>query len=112
MAQLQVVVDPLSDGWGEEDVLWEVAEKHGWPLDAELTSFELDGASFFQLQAAAEGEEPAKVLVCSLADDLGEEASSALLSREPAVDLFVCRDTALSDTQTANLSLQLQVRTI
>ena len=105
--QLELQTDPLVEGWKPQDVIWEVALREGFGLDARV-----EPVSGLEAQAAWRVSDPAREqsFVICLADRIDLAAVRPLnLGRE---DLFICRDAALDDEAAANLALQCRLKTI
>ena len=105
--ELDETLDPLREGWSEEDVLYEIAIKEGYPLDSTIVPIEgLATNTVFQVTAP---DETLTFHVC-LDEKLTETDIERLgLSKD---SVFVCRDVALDDTLAANLALQCRLKTI
>lgn len=111
ISQLEEALDPLREGWDEEDVLYEIALKEGYPLDSTIASVEgLATNTVFRITAP---DGPQACHVC-LDAELAETDIACFLYAE-ATDkdsVFICRDAALDDTLAANLALQCHLKTI
>lgn len=104
--QMEAFTDPLVDGWTPRGVLWEVALKEGFSLTSRVTERKHGINTFWHvLDEGDRGE----FWMC-LDVELGEDAVRSL--NLTSSDLFICRDTALTDTMVANLALQCQLKTI
>jgi len=105
--QLELQADPLVEGWKPADVIWEVALREGFGLDANV-----EPVAGLEQQASWRVTDPAKgqSFVLCLSPRINLAALRPLnLGKE---DLFICRDTALSDETAANLALQCRLKTI
>jgi adenine-specific DNA-methyltransferase len=105
--QLALQTDPLVEGWKPRDVIWEVALREGFGLDAQVVP-----VAGFEALAVWRVTDPAREqsFVLCLADRIDLAALGVLnLGKE---DLFICRDTALDDEAAANLALQCRLKTI
>ena len=107
ISELDETLDPFREGWSEEDVLYEIAIKEGYPLDSTIVPVEgLATNTIFQITAS---DETQTFHVC-LDEKLTETDIERLgLSKD---SVFVCRDIALDDTLAANLALQCRLKTI
>ena len=106
-AQLQLHVDPLTDGWKPDHVIWEVALKEGWGLDSRLEAVAAVSDCTVHRVTSADGTR--SFLIC-LDDPLSLDALRPLGLKQE--DLFICRDCALTDESAANLALQCRLKTI
>ncbi len=107
IAQLESTIDALRDGWREEDVLYEVALKEGYPLDSEIERVTgLETNTVFQI-AAPDGSQ--MFHVCLDAELAPRDIERLGLSKD---SVFICRDVALTDTLAANLALQCRLKTL
>jgi len=107
ISELDETLDPLREGWNEEEVLYEIAIKEGYPLDSIIVPIEgLATNTVFQVTAS---DETLTFHVC-LDEKLTETDIERLgLSKD---SVFVCRDVALDDTLAANIALQCRLKTI
>ena len=105
--QLENTVEPLRPGWQEEDVLYEVALKEGYPLNC--TFEQVAGLERNRVVRVSTPGDAQSFLIC-----LDAELTPADIVRLPLEKetVFVCRDVALTDTLAANLALQCRLKTI
>ncbi len=105
--QLENTVEPLRPGWQEEDVLYEVALKEGYPLNC--TFERVAGLERNRVVRVSTPGDAQSFLIC-----LDAELTPADIVRLPLEKetVFVCRDVALTDTLAANLALQCRLKTI
>jgi adenine-specific DNA-methyltransferase len=105
--QLELQTDPLVEGWKPQDVIWEVALREGFGLDAQVVPVAgLEARAIWRVTDPAREQ---SFVIC-LADRIDLAAVRPLnLGRE---DLFICRDAALDDEAAANLALQCRLKTI
>ena len=107
IAQLESTIDALREGWREEDVLYEVALKEGYPLDSTIARVAgLATNTVFRI-AAPDGSQ--MFHVCLDAALVPMDIERLGLSKD---SVFICRDVALTDTLAANLALQCRLKTI
>ena len=106
-SSLEDTLDPLREGWDEEDVLYEIILKEGYPLDSAIQPVkELTTNTVFCITAPNKTQ---SFHVC-LDEQLTETDIERLdLSKD---SVFICRDIALDDTLAANLALQCRLKTI
>jgi len=122
LAHLERAIDALREGWREEDVLYEVALKEGYPLDSVIarvtglatnTVFRIAARREARLESAPTGElsasEGQRFYVCLDAALVQGDIQRLRLSKD---SVFICRDVALTDTLAANLALQCRLKTI
>lgn len=105
--QLAFFTDSLVEGWMHENVLWEIAIKEGYGLNAIIQRLEeiQDNAAWKMIDP----DKGQSLLVC-LDNQLEPSALSALpLTRD---QVFVCLNKALNDTIAANLALQCRLKKI
>lgn len=104
---MELFIDPLVSGWKPENVIWEVAIKEGYGLNArvELVSG-LKGNTVYRVIDPDKGQ---SFRICL--DDALKPATLKVLNLRKD-DLFICRDAALDDEGTANLALQCRLKTI
>jgi len=105
--QLQRQIDPLREGWTEEAVIAEVAVKEGFGLNYRVET--LDGITANCVYRVTDPDRQQTIYAC-LDEHLETETWEGLDLTEN--DLFICRDTALDDTQAANIALQCRLHTI
>lgn len=104
---LALLTDPLVDGWQRDGVIWEVAIKEGFSLSSRVRRVESCRSNM--VYSVADPDKDQAFLVC-LDDHLDPATPVALgLSQD---DLFICRDSALTDELAANLALQCRLKTI
>ena len=107
IAQMALFVDPLTPDWKPYDVIWEVALKEGYRLDALIE--QITGTYGNAVYRVTDRDASQSFLIC-LDDELEQETLKALgLTRD---QLFICRDVATNDQQVANLALQSRLKTI
>ena len=107
IAQLESTIDALREGWREEDVLYEVALKEGYPLDSTIARVAgLATNTVFRI-AAPDGSQ--MFHVCLDAELVPRDLERLGLSKD---SVFICRDVALTDTFAANLALQCRLKTL
>ena len=103
--QMTMFDDSLVDGWIPENVIYEVAIKEGYPLTCKVEAlqnvknnrvYKVSGDEQFFFICLDESLSP------GMLEELKLEKSS----------LFVCLDSALTDEQAANLTLQCKLKTI
>ena len=104
---MELHVDPLVDDWKTEDVLWEVTVKEGFGLSSHIERLEeVIDCSAYRVTDSDRGQ---SFIIC-LDDKVKLDAFKPLnLSSE---DLFICRDSAITDEAAANLALQCRLKTI
>ncbi len=106
-AQLALFNEQLDDGADAGSIIWEVALREGFPLTAQIVPV-AEVTTNAVRQVFAPGEDRS-FFIC-LDARLDDAILDALqLSK---TDLFVCRDSALSDTLAANLAQQCELRTL
>ena len=106
-AQIEVFADSLISGWKPESVIWEVALREGYSLTSRIEKVPETGKQTFWRVTDPDREQ--SFVVC-LDDALTLEAVRAL--KLPKDALFICRDTALDDTLSANLALQCRLKVL
>lgn len=105
--QMALHADPLVDGWKAEDVIWEVALKEGFGLGSRIER--LEGVKDCALYRVTDPDKDQYFIIC-LEDTVELDALKPLeLGSE---DLFICRDSAITDEAAANLALQCRLKTI
>ena len=122
LAHLERAIDALRKGWREEDVLYEVALKEGYPLDSVIervtgpatnTIFRVASPREARVESAPTGDlsasEGRRFYVCLDAELAPMDIERLGLSKD---SVFICRDVALTDTLAANLALQCRLKTI
>ncbi len=105
--QIEAFADSLVPGWKPEDVIWEVALREGYSLTSRIETIPNTGKQTFYRVTDPDREQ--SFVVC-LDDRLTLDAVRAL--KLPKNALFVCRDTALDDTLSANLALQCRLKVL
>jgi adenine-specific DNA-methyltransferase len=106
-AQLELLTDPLREGWTIEGVIWEVAIKEGYGLNSHIRRVtEVEGNTIYRV---TDPDKEQSFLIC-----LDNEVTLARLKPLALTtnDLFICRDIALNDETAANLALQCRLKTI
>lgn len=105
--QLAVFTDPLVEGWSPERVIWEVAIKEGFGLNAYIKH--LDAIKENIVWQVTDPEKEQSFLIC-----LDNTLQPATLSALPLTKdhIFVCLNKALDDTLAANLALQCRLKKI
>ena len=105
--QLTFFTDPLVEGWSPDRVIWEVAIKEGYGLNASVKHLEeIKGNTIWQVTDPDKGQ---SFLIC-LDNTLHPSTLSALpLTKD---HIFVCLNKALDDTLAANLALQCRLKKI
>lgn len=107
MAQLALFTDPLVETWKPLGVLWEVALKEGYSLSSTIR--QRDDIKENLLWEVTDTEKEQSLLLC-LDEHIQSSTIEALsLTKE---QLFVCLNTALTDTLVANLMLQCRLKKI
>ena len=94
-------------GWKPENVIWEVALREGYSLTSRIEKVPDTGKQTFWRVTDPDREQ--SFVIC-LDDTLTLEAVRAL--KLPKNALFICRDTALDDTLSANLALQCRLKVL
>ena len=106
-SQMALFVDPLVPNWQTHDLIWEVALKEGYGLNAHIEQVTgIDGNTVYRV---TDQDKEQSFLIC-LDDVLKQETLKALGLTQG--QLFVCRDVALDDELVANLALQSRLKTI
>ncbi len=105
--QVEAFADSLAPGWKPENVIWEVALREGYSLTSRIEKIPGTGKQNFWRVTDPDREQ--SFVIC-LDDTLTLEAVRAL--KLPKNALFVCRDTALDDTLSANLALQCRLKVL
>jgi adenine-specific DNA-methyltransferase len=101
------MIDPLVDGWKEDDLIWEIILKQGLSLAAKVERRKpLHGNTFIDVTDSVTGQQ---LLLCL--DSTIKESAIKSLSLTKDTRLIV-RDSAMSDTLAANLALQCRVSVI
>lgn len=105
--QIEVFSDSLVPGWKSENVIWEVALREGYSLTSRIEKIDNTGTQTFWRVTDPDREQ--SFIIC-LDSALTLETVRAL--KLPKNALFVCRDTALDDTLSANLALQCRLKVL
>lgn len=105
--QMDLLLDPLREGWKLEDVVFEIALREGFGFGTRVERVadikELD------VRRVTDPEREQDFFIC-LDDEVRLENLRPLaLSRD---DTFICRDAALDDETAANLALQCRLKTV
>jgi adenine-specific DNA-methyltransferase len=105
--QLAFFADPLVEGWKPESVIWEVAIKEGYGLNAVIKRLEnVHDNTVWQVTDPDKGQ---CFLIC-LDSTLHQATLAALPLMKDRV--FVCLNSTLDDTIAANLALQCRLKKI
>lgn len=107
LKQMEAFADTLVSGWKPENVIWEVALREGLPLTSSVVAItENAPPKCWRVSDADSG----RAFTICLADTIDLiDAKPLGLGKD---DLFVCRDTALTDTVAANLALQCRLKVL
>lgn len=107
LKQMDAFADTLKPGWKAEDLIWEVAMREGVALTSKIIPVE--GEKPGKLWRVTDDEQGKAFTIC-LADAIDLPDLKGLgLTKD---DLFICRDTALTDTVAANLALQCRLKVL
>lgn len=106
-AQIEAFADSLVSGWKPENVIWEVALREGYSLTSRIEKIPDTGKQQFWRVTDPDREQ--SFVIC-LDDTLTLDAVRALKLKKDS--LFICRDTALDDTLSANLALQCRLKVL
>jgi len=105
---MEIYLDPLVEGWTEENVIYELILREGYGLSSE---FSLDsGINTNRIWIVTDPDKGQRFLVCL--DDKIMEDSILRYARLDKDTTFICRDVALDDETAANLALQCRLKTI
>lgn len=104
--QLEMMTDPLVEGWTEAGVLWEVIMREGLSLTARVERLPVGENVVWRVM---DPDRDQVLHVCL--DRTVTPSNFRALGLSPA-DLFVCRDAALTDKAAANLALECRLKTI
>ncbi len=105
--QLELLNDPLREGWTLEGVIWEVAIKEGYGLNSFIRQVSgIEGNSVYRVTDA---DKEQSFLICLDSEIILAKLKPLALTVN---DLFICRDVALNDETAANLALQCRLKTI
>ena len=102
--QAELFADPLAEGWQPENVLYEVALKEGYGLNAQVEETAVKGVQ--RVTDLDKGQ----AFYLTLAGKIALNDLRPLDLKKD--DLFICRDAALDDEAAANLALQCRLKTI
>jgi adenine-specific DNA-methyltransferase len=105
--QIEAFADSLLPGWKPENVIWETALREGYSLTSRIDKIFTTGKQTFWRVTDPEREQS---FVIYLDDTLTLDAVRALKLKKDS--LFICRDTALDDTLSANLALQCRLKVL
>jgi adenine-specific DNA-methyltransferase len=105
--QIEAFADSLVPGWKPENVIWEVALREGYSLTSRIEKIPGAGKHTFWRVTDPDREQS---FIITLDETLTLEVVRAL--KLPKNALFVCRDTALDDTLSANLALQCRLKVL
>lgn len=106
--EMELYLDPLIEGWTEEDVICELIIREGYSLSSE---FSLDSEiDTNRIWIVTDPDKDQRFLVCL--DDKIVEDSILRYARLDKDTTFICRDVALNDETAANLALQCRLKTI
>ena len=107
--KLNLFDDPLIAGWTPENVLWEVALREGFGLNARFEKKEpAEGITIYEITDP--DKDPLQTFAVCLDEQVRVDLSKHY-SLSPDT-LLICRDKALDDTAAANLALQCRLKTI
>lgn len=105
--QMALHNDPLVDGWKVENVIWEVAVKEGFGLGSRVERLtEVKDCTIYRV---TDPDRRQSFLIC-LEDKVELDDLKPL--ETSSEDLFICRDSAITDEAAANLALQWRLKTI
>lgn len=106
--QMEMYLDPLVEGWTEENVIYELILKEGYDLSSK---FFLDSEiNTNRIWIVTDPDKGQQFLVC-----LDDKIIMDNILRYVGLDkdkIFICRDVALDDETAANLALQSRLKTI
>jgi len=105
--QMELYLDPLVEGWKEENVICELAIKEGYSLACRIEKVSETNEN--NVWEVADDEREQSFLVC-LDDNLKQNTVKSLELN--ADSMFICRDKALDDELAANLALQCNLKVI
>ncbi len=105
--EMELLVDPLIDGWTPEGVMVEVLLQEGFTLSSSIAAVpDLTTNSVFRIHDPDRDQ----TFLISLDPEIKDATLKALkLGKD---DRIILRDAALTDTQIANLALQCRLKTI
>jgi len=105
MKQMKLFVEkPLVDNYDEQSVLYEVLLKGGFDLNSKPVQIEKDGVVYQQFT------DDYRLITITFAKKLILKQIESLHLREDSI--FVCFDSALTETEKINLSRNLMIKTI
>ncbi len=105
MKQMKLFVEkPLVDNYDEQSVLYEVLLKQGFDLNSKPVQIEKDGVVYQQFT------DDYRLMTITFAKKLILKQIESLHLREDSI--FVCFDSALTETEKINLSRNLMIKTI
>lgn len=104
--RLALFASTLKDKAKPNDVVWQIALREGLPLSSELSETKAGKNFVHEIGDDATGQD---VLICL--DAKLDEAIADKLELVPET-VFVCRDSAASDSVLANLSLRCNLKTV
>lgn len=107
LEQMEFFLDSLKEGWTSEGVIWEVAIREGYGLNACIEP--VPSATDNIIMRVTDPDKGQSFLIC-LDDTINSNTLKQLALT--ANDLFICRDVALDDSTGANLALQCRLKTI
>ena len=100
-------VDPLKSKWKEKDVIYEIAIKEGYGLNARI-----DNVAKVKNNKVYKITDPDKNQFFYICLDKSIKLNSLKPLNLTRDYLFICRDVALNDDTAANLALQCRLKTI
>ncbi|MBX9974197.1 site-specific DNA-methyltransferase [Cytobacillus firmus] len=104
--QMELLNEPLIDGWKEIDVIWEVLIKEGFKLTSQIDKVDKDIPN--NVYKVIDQESNLPIYIC-LDDSINIETFNNLNIKGETI---ICRDSALTDELVANLTLQYNLKTI
>ena len=105
--ELELFNDPLIAGWKADNVIWEVALREGFGLNAQFKPRDIaNGNKIYDVVDPDTGQ---AFIIC-LDDQIRAGLSKNIELK--ADTRFICRDVALDDSAAANLALQCRLKTI
>lgn len=104
---MELFIDPLVQDWKPENLIWEVAIKEGYVLNARIEL--VSGINGNAVYRVTDSDNEQSFRIC-LDDTLKPATLKPLNLRKD--DLFICRDAAMDDEVAANLALQCRLKTI
>jgi adenine-specific DNA-methyltransferase len=102
--QLKLFDDTLIDGYRETDVIYEIIIKEGYSLNAKINKLDIDKYDIYKI------EDKDKSLYVTLKEKINESIIENFDYDDET--LFVCLDSALTDSDKINISLRLNLKTI